>query len=332
MAFSNKENTGYIPQNNSTKTHAGKEKALGSGYESGYKQDNAYANSIYSPGYDLFSSKAPTPDEQKTYDSFFKHESTLNTYTVENGDSLSAIAQKHNVTLTDLLLENGMRLLDMSTGKIEHKGKEVFIQPEMKLNIPNTGEQESMGWGYKDFDGNYRWFERESDDVIGFNGKLWIKFTDKRPIFNLFKAGLMDNIPEQPDNGEIKEVDIMTVFEMWLEEPSENILEFFSKIGLNVAYSIANSPYSLFTGQTIGGTPLTSDEKVEAFMDFVPGLITGGFTKTGQVIKTSKKGLARFNDFVKKSPGITSKEGLPKGMKWQERAGDLYTKNKIQVV
>ena len=146
MTFSNKENTGYTPQNNSTKTHAGKEKALGSGYESGYKQDNAYANSIYSPGYDLFSSKAPTPDEQKTYDSFFKHESTLNTYTVENGDSLSAIAQKHNVTLTDLLLENGMRLLDMSTGKIEHKGKEVFIQPEMKLNIPNTGEQESMGF------------------------------------------------------------------------------------------------------------------------------------------------------------------------------------------
>ena len=68
---------------------------------------------------------------------------------------------------------------------------------------------------------------------------------------------------------------------------------------------------------------------MDAFVDFVPGLISGGLTKTGQVVKTTDKGLQGFNKFVKKVPGITTKEGLPAGMKWQQRAGQLFQINKV---
>ncbi len=104
-----------------------------------------------------------------------------------------------------------------------------------------------------------------------------------------------------PWPGEILPADNLTSFEMWLGTPSESIGEGIGKIGANIGYSIANSPYSLFTGQTIGGTPLKSSEKMDAFIDFVPGLISGGLTKTGQVVKTTQKGLQGYNQFVRVS-------------------------------
>jgi len=85
-----------------------------------------------------------------------------------------------------------------------------------------------------------------------------------------------------------------------LGSPSESIGEGIGKIGANIGYSIVNSPYSLFTGQTIGGSPLNSTEKIEAFIDFVPGLISVGLTKTGAVVKTTEKGLQGYNQFLKK--------------------------------
>ncbi len=68
---------------------------------------------------------------------------------------------------------------------------------------------------------------------------------------------------------------------------------------------------------------------MDAFVDFVPGLISGGLTKTGQVVKTTSKGLQGFNQFVKRTPGTTATEGLPAGMKWQQRAGQLFQTNKV---
>ena len=81
----------------------------------------------------------------------------------------------------------------------------------------------------------------------------------------------------------------MLALELWLGSPSESIGEGIGKVGANIGYSIVNSPYSLFTGQTIGGSPLNSTEKIEAFIDFVPGLISVGLTKTEAVVKTTEK-------------------------------------------
>jgi hypothetical protein len=36
-----------------------------------------------------------------------------------------------------------------------------------------------------------------------------------------------------------------------------------------------------------------------------------------------------FNEFVDKSPDATSTSGLPKNMKWQTRAGELFQRNKV---
>ena len=84
--------------------------------------------------------------------------------------------------------------------------------------------------------------------------------------------------------------------------------------------------------QTPTSLPLVTNEGqvgVDAFVDFVPGLISGGLTKTGQVVKTTKKGLQGFNQFVKKYPGATATEGLPAGTSWQQRAGQLFQTNKV---
>lgn len=68
---------------------------------------------------------------------------------------------------------------------------------------------------------------------------------------------------------------------------------------------------------------------MDAFVDVVPGLLTGGLTKAGLAVKTTAKGVPGFNQFVKRSLGITTKEGLPAGTKWQQRAGRLFQTNKV---
>jgi len=113
---------------------------------------------------------------------------------------------------------------------------------------------------------------------------------------------------------------------MWLETPSESIGEGIGKVGANVGYSIANSPYSFVTGQTLGGTSLNSSEKIGAFVDVVPGLISGGLTKTGQVVKTTSKGLQGYNQFLKG----TKKIGIEfKGLNWQQNVGKAFQINKV---
>jgi len=183
--------------------------------------------------------------------------------------------------------------------------------------------------GYQDMQGNYKWFDNETADVIGREDKIWLKVTDDKNIFNMAAAGILDNVSVPADPGQITAADNLTSLEMWLDSPSESIGEGIGKIGANIGYSLVNSPYSLLTGKTIGGTSLNSSGKMDAFVDVVPGLISGGLTKTGQAVKTTRKGLQGFNQFAKRTSGITTTEGLPTGMKWQQRAGQLFQTNKV---
>ena len=147
------------------------------------------------------------------------------------------------------------------------------------------------------------------------------------PVMSL--GGQIFEAPTRQSFGTIREPDNLTTFEMWLDAPSESFGEGALKVGANVGYSLVNSPFILATGQTIGGKEVTPQEKTEAFVDFVPGLLSGGLTKTGQVIKTTKKGLQGFNQFVKQAPDATITKGLPEGTKWQTRAGELFQQNKV---
>ena len=201
-----------------------------------------------------------------------------------------------------------------------------FVQNNTINRIDPTG---ALDDGYQDMKGNFKWFDDETSDVIVRDDKIWTKITDDKIIFDMVAVGRINYIPEPQNTDYISDSDNITNFEMWLDSPSENLGEGIGKIGANIGYGLVNAPYSLFTGQTIGGTEITSAEKVDAFVDFVPGLVTGSLTKTGQVVKTTKKGLQGYNQFVRRTAGITTSEGLPRGMRWQQRAGQLYQANKI---
>jgi RHS repeat-associated protein len=112
-------------------------------------------------------------------------------------------------------------------------------------------------------------------------------------------------------------------FEMWLDSPSESMGEAAGKIAANVVYGVANAPFSLLTGRTIGGSSLNSTEKTDAFVDFVPSLLSGGLTKTAPVVKTSERGLKGYNQFLKNS-GTEFR-----GSNWQQSAVAAYQTNKV---
>lgn len=127
----------------------------------------------------------------------------------------------------------------------------------------------------------------------------------------------------------VEKPDVLTNFEMWLDAPSSGVGEAATKIGANILYGMANSPYSLLTGKTLGGTELNSKEKTDAFVDTAPGLLSLGLTGTKSVIKVTEKGLDGFNKLVKAAPELTTTKGLPSGMKWQTHAGQVFQWNKV---
>jgi RHS repeat-associated protein len=129
--------------------------------------------------------------------------------------------------------------------------------------------------------------------------------------------------------GSISKPDNLTQAEMWLDSPSENIGEGALKVAANVGYGIVNSPYSLLTGKTLGGTELNSKEKTDAFVDVAPGLVSFGLTGTKSVVKVTEKGLEGFNTLRKAVPELTTTKGLPAGMKWQTWAGQVFQWNKV---
>ncbi|NSW45743.1 MAG: RHS repeat-associated core domain-containing protein [Bacteroidales bacterium] len=183
--------------------------------------------------------------------------------------------------------------------------------------------------GYRDLFGNYQWFDSEHSNIIMKDDRLWTKVSDNKTIFEMAKSGMLDNMPTTTNQVQITETDNLTTFEMWLNAPSETKVEATAKIASNIVYSMANSPYSLLIGKTIGGTPLNSKEKTDAFIDVVPGLLSFGLTKTGEVVNTTKKGLQGFNQFIKRTPRITTTNGLPTGTTWQQRASQLFKSNKV---
>ena len=130
--------------------------------------------------------------------------------------------------------------------------------------------------------------------------------------------------------GEISVPGPLSGFELWLETPPKNFFDGLSKFGFNFVYSTINSPYSLVFGKTISGSYLTPNQRMDAFVDFVPGLVIPGLTSTNQIIRT-EGGLQGYNNFVneyKKMGLLPKKDELPPNMKWQTSMGMKYQVNK----
>jgi uncharacterized protein RhaS with RHS repeats len=183
--------------------------------------------------------------------------------------------------------------------------------------------------GYKNLNGDLQWFDEETDDLILKDDQLWMKFTDNKETFTLAQAvSFGPEISPGEGSGEITKSTGLSKAELWLDSPSESKGEGALKVAANIGYSIANSPVTLLTGKSLGGTPANSDEKMNAFIDVAPGALLKGLTATKEVVKVGK-GLQGYNKFIKKTPGVTTTKGLLPGTKWQTRAGKLFQRNKV---
>jgi hypothetical protein len=183
--------------------------------------------------------------------------------------------------------------------------------------------------GYQSMSGDYQWFDNENANLIVNDNKLWMKFTDNQETFNLAKASSVgSNLTNGSNSGEFKKSSAVSNFENWLDSPSGSVGEGSLKVAANIGYSIINSPLTLLTGKSIGGTPAIADKKMNAFIDVVPGAVLKGLTATKEVIEVGS-GLKGYNKFVKEMPSITTSEGLPPGITWQKRAGQMFQNNKV---
>jgi RHS repeat-associated protein len=158
--------------------------------------------------------------------------------------------------------------------------------------------------------------------VVGSNGEITGEKTYSVPSNVAFPIG------SRTEQGSFSKPGLLQSTEIWLSSPSENIWQGTMKIAGNIAYDAINAPYSLLNGQTLAGSELNSAGKVDAFISTVPGLISLGLTQVKEIVKVGK-GLQGYNKFVKEIPGVKATEGLPTGMTWQERAGNLFQKNKV---
>jgi hypothetical protein len=158
-----------------------------------------------------------------------------------------------------------------------------------------------------------------------------MKFTDDKNTFKLAKAASLG--PETPgnnDNGEVTKPTGFSKPELWMNSPSESLGEGIKKTTVNILYSFINSPVTLFTGKSLGGTPAIPDDRMNAFIDVVPGSVFKGLSAVDEIVDVGK-GLQGYNDFVKQVPSVKVTEGLPSGMTWQERAGQLFQRNKMNL-
>ncbi len=179
--------------------------------------------------------------------------------------------------------------------------------------------------GYKTLNGDLEWFDNEHDDLIYKNDQFYLKVSEDKEVFKVAEAMQDAGISpvEGGENGNITTPDALTSFELWLSEPSDNIGEGIGKVGANIGYSIINSPSILLTGESLGGTEAIPQEKMEAFIDVAPSIISLGLSKTKEVVKVTENALQGFNQFVKRS-GITFS-----GQGWQQRASQLFRANKV---
>ena len=133
--------------------------------------------------------------------------------------------------------------------------------------------------------------------------------------------------------GEIKEPKSISQLELWLNSPAKNAFDFTFKGLASFGYSYVNSPYSLLFGKTISGSSLTSSQRMDAFVDFVPGLLLKSLSMSGQIIRTGD-GLKGYNKYVKENKRINvlpKQEDLPPSVKWQTETGMMFQVNKQNV-
>lgn len=115
-------------------------------------------------------------------------------------------------------------------------------------------------------------------------------------------------------NGELKA-------ELWMDEPSDGVLELGAKTLSSFVYSFINEPYELLTGHTIGGSDVDTEEKAIAVISTLSAGLSSILGKGVGIIKTKgDTGLSKYNDFVKQSGGRHGRT--------QVDMGELYQKNK----
>ena len=134
-------------------------------------------------------------------------------------------------------------------------------------------------------------------------------------------------------NGEIKVPKQISQLELWLDSPARNPIDFTLKGLANFGYSYVNSPYSLLFGKTISGSSLTPSQRMDAFVDFVPGIALKSLAFSGQIIRTGN-GLQGYNNFVRESKAMETlpkQTDLPVGVKWQTETGKMFQKNKVNM-
>ncbi len=96
--------------------------------------------------------------------------------------------------------------------------------------------------GYKDLKGNYKWYDNQTADVIHKDDKIWSKITDSRIVFDMVASGMLDNIPEQSDPGEIQPYtpNFFGGAEEYLNSPSISPNEAIGKFALGILYGVAD--------------------------------------------------------------------------------------------
>ena len=135
-----------------------------------------------------------------------------------------------------------------------------------------------------------------------------ISYSVTFPSDNTKVATTNDSWPQTNPCGEIKEPKTLSLFELWLEAPSKSTVDYTFKSIVNFGYSYVNGPYSLFSGKTISGSFLTPKQRMDAFVDFAPGIMLKSLTFSGQIIRTGN-GLQGYNNFVRKNKAMGT---LPK--------------------
>lgn len=101
--------------------------------------------------------------------------------------------------------------------------------------------------------------------------------------------------------------------ESWINSPSDNMGDGSLKVAAGIGYSLANSPYVLLTDRSLGGEPVTPDQKMDAFVDAVPGVLFKQIKAASGVVDVmGKTKFSRANDFSKKTPGQFTGQGHQK--------------------
>ena len=124
------------------------------------------------------------------------------------------------------------------------------------------------------------------------------------------------------DPAEIKApTDIFINAELWMDEPSTGLIDFGAKTVASIAYSFINDPVIALTGYSLGGTEATPNERAEACVGFVSGMLGKTLKKGMGLIETvGAAGLEKYNDFVHKMGNYQGKT--------KKEMGRLYQQNK----